>query len=43
VLPISPGRLNNPDFRDQVLPKLASAVGPLVVDEAHSVSEKSGL
>ena len=39
VLLISPERLNNPDFRDQVLPKLASAVGLLVVDEAHSVSD----
>jgi len=39
VLLISPERLNNPDFRDQVLPKLASAVGLLVIDEAHSVSD----
>lgn len=39
VLLISPERLNNPDFRDEVLPKLASAVGLLVVDEAHSVSD----
>ncbi|HEV2633714.1 MAG TPA: RecQ family ATP-dependent DNA helicase [Actinocrinis sp.] len=39
VLLISPERLNNPDFRDEVLPKMASAVGLLVVDEAHSVSD----
>ncbi|MEY9910694.1 ATP-dependent DNA helicase RecQ [Catenulispora sp. MAP12-49] len=39
VLLISPERLNNPDFRDEVLPKLASEVGLLVVDEAHTVSD----
>jgi ATP-dependent DNA helicase RecQ len=39
VLLISPERLNNPDFRDNVLPKLASTVGLLVVDEAHCVSD----
>src|SRR5689334_8905355 len=39
VLLISPERLNNPDFRDNVLPKLASSVGLLVVDEAHCVSD----
>ncbi|GAA4894499.1 RecQ family ATP-dependent DNA helicase [Stackebrandtia albiflava] len=39
VLLISPERLNNPDFRDQVLPKLASACGMLVVDEAHCISD----
>ena len=39
VLLISPERLNNPDFRDDVLPKLASEVGLLVVDEAHTVSD----
>jgi hypothetical protein len=32
-----PERLNNPDFRDQVLPKLAAATGLLVVDEAHRI------
>jgi ATP-dependent DNA helicase RecQ len=41
VLLISPERLNNPDFRDEVLPKLASEVGLLVVDEAHTVSDWS--
>jgi ATP-dependent DNA helicase RecQ len=39
VLLISPERLNNPSFRDDVLPRLASTVGLLVVDEAHSVSD----
>jgi ATP-dependent DNA helicase RecQ len=39
VLLISPERLNNPDFRDQVLPKLAATTGLLVVDEAHCVSD----
>ncbi|SCF85821.1 ATP-dependent DNA helicase RecQ [Streptomyces sp. MnatMP-M17] len=35
----SPERLNNPDFRDQVLPRLAAATGLLVVDEAHCISD----
>ncbi|GAA2305546.1 DEAD/DEAH box helicase [Streptomyces hawaiiensis] len=39
VLLVSPERLNNPDFRDQVLPRLAAATGLLVVDEAHCVSD----
>ncbi|MFE7212757.1 RecQ family ATP-dependent DNA helicase [Streptomyces sp. NPDC057611] len=39
VLLVSPERLNNPDFRDQVLPKLAAATGLLVVDEAHCISD----
>ncbi|NJC64706.1 DEAD/DEAH box helicase [Planosporangium flavigriseum] len=39
VLLISPERLNNPDFRDGVLPKLAATTGLLVVDEAHCVSD----
>jgi ATP-dependent DNA helicase RecQ len=39
VLLISPERLNNPDFRDNVLPKLAGTCGLLVVDEAHCVSD----
>ncbi|MFF9192506.1 RecQ family ATP-dependent DNA helicase [Streptomyces rochei] len=39
VLLVSPERLNNPDFRDQVLPKLSSATGLLVVDEAHCISD----
>jgi ATP-dependent DNA helicase RecQ len=39
VLLISPERLNNPDFRDNVLPGLAARTGLLVVDEAHCVSD----
>ncbi|MEU1279985.1 RecQ family ATP-dependent DNA helicase [Streptomyces sp. NPDC005805] len=39
VLLVSPERLNNPDFRDQVLPSLAAATGLLVVDEAHCISD----
>ncbi|HEY7272266.1 MAG TPA: DEAD/DEAH box helicase [Actinoplanes sp.] len=39
VLLISPERLNNPDFRDHVLPGLAATTGLLVVDEAHCVSD----
>lgn len=39
VLLVSPERLNNPDFRDQVLPKLSAATGLLVVDEAHCISD----
>ncbi|MGW2490401.1 RecQ family ATP-dependent DNA helicase [Streptomyces sp. NPDC001606] len=39
VLLVSPERLNNPEFRDQVLPKLSAATGLLVVDEAHCISD----
>ncbi|MEU7600480.1 RecQ family ATP-dependent DNA helicase [Streptomyces sp. NPDC041003] len=39
VLLVSPERLNNPDFRDQVLPKLSATTGLLVVDEAHCISD----
>ncbi|MFJ3089302.1 RecQ family ATP-dependent DNA helicase [Streptomyces sp. NPDC086838] len=39
VLLVSPERLNNPDFRDQVLPQLSAATGLLVVDEAHCISD----
>jgi len=39
VLLVSPERLNNPGFRDQVLPKLIAAAGMLVVDEAHCISD----
>ncbi|QZT62276.1 RecQ family ATP-dependent DNA helicase [Mycolicibacterium austroafricanum] len=39
VLLVSPERLNNPDFRDQVLPSLAHDAGLVVVDEAHCVSD----
>ena len=39
VLLVSPERLNNPDFRDQVLPSLAADAGLVVIDEAHCVSD----
>jgi ATP-dependent DNA helicase RecQ len=39
VLLVSPERLNNPAFREDVLPKLAATTGLLVVDEAHCVSD----
>lgn len=39
VLLVSPERLNNPDFRDEVLPALATDAGLVVVDEAHCVSD----
>jgi ATP-dependent DNA helicase RecQ len=39
VLLVSPERLNNPDFRDNVLPALAGDAGLVVVDEAHCVSD----
>ncbi|MCV7216122.1 RecQ family ATP-dependent DNA helicase [Mycobacterium crocinum] len=39
VLLVSPERLNNPDFRVQVLPSLAADAGLVVVDEAHCVSD----
>ncbi|MGX7827428.1 RecQ family ATP-dependent DNA helicase [Actinokineospora sp. 24-640] len=39
VLLVSPERLNNPDFRDTVLPKLTASAGMLVVDEAHCISD----
>jgi ATP-dependent DNA helicase RecQ len=39
VLLVSPERLNNPDFRDTVLPSLTASAGLLVVDEAHCISD----
>nr|WP_035120589.1 RecQ family ATP-dependent DNA helicase [Corynebacterium freneyi] len=39
VLLVSPERLNNPQFRDDVLPSLAQAAGMVVVDEAHCISD----
>ncbi len=39
VLLVSPERLNNPGFRDEVLPELAATCGLLVVDEAHCISD----
>jgi ATP-dependent DNA helicase RecQ len=39
VLLVSPERLNNPSFRDEVMPRLASAAGLIVIDEAHCISD----
>jgi ATP-dependent DNA helicase RecQ len=39
VLLLSPERLNNPEFRAEVLPRLARTCGLLVVDEAHCISD----
>jgi ATP-dependent DNA helicase RecQ len=39
VLLVSPERLNNPEFRDRVLPELSRTAGMLVVDEAHCISD----
>ncbi|GAA4613644.1 RecQ family ATP-dependent DNA helicase [Saccharopolyspora hordei] len=39
VLLVSPERLNNPDFRETVLPALTQDAGLLVVDEAHCISD----
>ncbi|MCL2543467.1 MAG: DEAD/DEAH box helicase [Nocardioidaceae bacterium] len=39
VLLVSPERLNNPGFRDEVLPRLAASCGLLVIDEAHCISD----
>ncbi|MDR7300964.1 RecQ family ATP-dependent DNA helicase [Haloactinomyces albus] len=39
VLLVSPERLNNPDFRDTILPELTHTAGLLVVDEAHCISD----
>jgi ATP-dependent DNA helicase RecQ len=39
LLLISPERLNNPRFRDDMLPVFARSVGLLVIDEAHCISD----
>jgi ATP-dependent DNA helicase RecQ len=39
LLLISPERLNNPSFRDEMLPLFAARVGLVVVDEAHCISD----
>jgi len=39
LLLISPERLNNPAFREDMLPLFAAAVGLLVIDEAHCISD----
>jgi ATP-dependent DNA helicase RecQ len=39
LLLISPERLNNSRFREQMLPLFAASVGLLVIDEAHCISD----
>src|ERR1700761_7579337 len=39
VLLVSPERLNNPGFRDNVLPHLTSAAGLIVIDGGHCISD----
>jgi ATP-dependent DNA helicase RecQ len=39
LLLISPERLNNPRFRETMLPLFATSVGLLVIDEAHCISD----
>ncbi len=39
LLLISPERLNNPRFREEMLPLFAATVGLLVIDEAHCISD----
>src|SRR3954449_5373985 len=39
LLLISPERLNNPRFREDMLPAFARSVGLLVIDEAHCISD----
>src|SRR5688500_7293387 len=39
LLLISPERLNNPRFREEMLPLFAERVGLVVVDEAHCISD----
>lgn len=39
VLLVSPERLNNPVFREEVLPHLAASAGLVVIDEAHCISD----
>src|SRR5579872_33768 len=39
VLLVSPERLNNPSFRDNVLPRLTQTAGLIVIDEAHCISD----
>jgi ATP-dependent DNA helicase RecQ len=39
LLLISPERLNNPQFREGMLPRFAASVGLLVIDEAHCISD----
>src|SRR5687768_16254992 len=43
LLLISPERLNNPQFREAMLPVFAARVGLLVVDEAHCISDRKSV
>ena len=39
LLLISPERLNNPQFREEVMPRLLTTLGLLVIDEVHCISD----
>ncbi len=39
LLLISPERLNNPEFREDVMPSLFNRIGLLVIDEVHCISD----
>lgn len=39
VLLVSPERLNNPQFREEQLPRILERMGLLVIDEAHCISD----
>jgi ATP-dependent DNA helicase RecQ len=39
LLLISPERLNNPQFREEVMPRLLTTIGLLVIDEVHCISD----
>jgi len=39
LLLISPERLNNPEFREEVMPSLFNRIGLLVIDEVHCISD----
>ena len=39
VLLVSPERLTNPNFREEILPEIISDTGMIVVDEAHCISD----
>ena len=39
LLLISPERLNNPQFREDVMPRLLTKMGLLVIDEVHCISD----
>ena len=39
LLLISPERLNNPQFRNDIMPRLLKEIGLLVIDEVHCISD----